>query len=126
MWIAMLHVHAHDMFRQEYYTRRNAEAPVVGGLLFARNFHAHDLAVDTDEIAFTFGRVRLFSASSGRPSPQSARRPFDVALRWVAFAELPQTGKREHGRDLMYRDNVELRPLTDPIDEARVWLRDLF
>jgi hypothetical protein len=102
-----------------YDSLRNAHAPVVGGLAFARNFHAHQL-VSTADSLLTFD-VRDEGHWFG---PIAAVREYDY--RFAALADLPPSGQREkHERDLMYAQHVASRSLYAPIGEAHSWLRHL-
>ena len=109
----------------DYYADRAAseEGRTVGGLVYARNRHAHEL-VSTGHAVFRVGQGRVVVTPPGeQPPPPGRGTLFSMQMSWAPIDHLPASQKREtHGRDAMYSERVAERPLTHPIEEALTWL----
>lgn len=125
-WVAALEDEAERA--PGYFTRRNADPGglTVGGLVYARNMHAHEL-VTAGEVEWVVGSVTAVLTPPGEPPPEPGRGMiFGVRLRWVPLSKLPPPRETEkHGRDEMYRDHVEGRLLTEPLHAAATWLASM-
>lgn len=132
-WVAALDDHASKLGAC-YFKTRDADpvGKTVGGLVFARNIHAHEL-VTTGEASFQMGSPRIKLTPPGEPVPKGRGTLFSVTLIWIPLTNLPARpavvsrkqqdprGADPHGRDLMYRDRVAGRPLALPFVDAIAW-----
>jgi hypothetical protein len=120
-WIAVLDDHGREHVSK--YSERRDSSPsgrTVGGLVYARNFHAHEL-ISTKQAEFNAGKMEM---AQGPISDPYGRGPsLEMQLRWTALQGLALVRNREtRNRDQMYDENVAERPLTHPISDARAWL----
>lgn len=119
-WIAALDDHfAGDDYWSERISTEGGRS--VGGLVYARNMHAHEL-VSAGEAQFTIGSSSVQTYPPGE-APQPGRGTvFSTQLLWVGLNSLPAPERREkHGRDQMYADRVGRRPLSHPVNDAIAW-----
>jgi hypothetical protein len=113
-----------------YDARRDGEdgGRTVGGLVYARNRHAHNL-VTAGEAEFIVPAPTVIQMPPGEPAAASSGRGtvFAMRARWVPLVALPPPDRPErHGRDAMYDGHVAGRPLREPLDEAAAWLDTVF
>lgn len=109
----------------DYVARRLADhgGNAVGGLVYARNFHTHELLTAGEE-AYQLASVRpILHPDVAWPPPR--RGPWlIIRLRWTSLAGLPKKPDKNQ-RDQMYAAAVERRPLSEPIHKAIDWLNGL-
>jgi hypothetical protein len=118
-WIAVLDNHGLEHVSK--YSQKRDSSPsgrTVGGLVYARNFHAHELIstkqAEAGEVETVHGPVS---------DPYGREPSLEMQPRWTSLQSLAPSGNKEtHNRDQMYDENVAERPLSHPIADARAWL----
>jgi hypothetical protein len=120
-WIVVLDDHGLEHVSK--YSQKRDSSPsgrTVGGLVYARNFYAHEL-ISAKQAEFKAGEMET---AQGSVSDSYGRGPsLEMQLRWTVLQGLaPSRNKETHNRDQMYDENVAERPLSHPIADARAWL----
>ncbi len=128
-WVGALDDAARRRNDQAYWSQRDNEphGRAVAGLLYARNFHTHEL-ISTAAANWEMGTATAFVTPPGEaPRPPGSGTLFSVQYVWEDLARLPLPAITEkHGRDRLYDDHVANRPLSHPLDEAAAWFAELF
>jgi hypothetical protein len=120
-WVAALDDWAKSPDEESYFKRRalTPEGRTVGGLVFARNAHAHEL-VTAGEAEFEMGTPVIRTGPEASQYSGGGGTLFTVRFKWVALEKLTARDKN-HGRDRMYDERVAGRLLTEPFKDAVAW-----
>jgi hypothetical protein len=119
LWADALDNHLERAEGAAAYFDRRAGHPAgraVGGLVYARNFQAHEL-VGAASASFE-AKTPLITHEAGKLTVSGLG--FSIRLMWRDGADLPPRAERWE-RDAMYEERVAGRPLSHPIDEAIDW-----
>lgn len=123
-WVGALDDEAKASNEEAYWSQRDNDplGRAIGGLLYARNFHTHQL-ISTAAANWEVGTGTVIVAGPGEaPAPPGRSTLLSVQFVWEDFPKLPLPVIAEkRGRDRLYAQHVAGRPLSHPLGHAETW-----